>query len=164
MLATLTSCVSSLTLVEGKEDKWIWLADDDGSYSVKSTYHVLQGRELEEDDPAFKTLWQGKEPSNVIAYGWKVLWGRIQTKTSLNGRGISPAATSLNCVFCQAEEETLEHLLLVCPFSFQIWMKTYRWLGILTALPANCRLHFMRHGGEFWTTTRGGERKLFGWQ
>lgn len=65
MLATLTSCVSSLTLVEGKEDKWIWLADDDGSYSVKSAYHVLQGRELEEADPAFKTLWQGKEPSNV---------------------------------------------------------------------------------------------------
>ncbi|XP_057443839.1 uncharacterized protein LOC130735993 [Lotus japonicus] len=154
MKGALLSTLTSATLVEGKDDKWVWMANEEGHYSVKSAFQLLQGLTIAEPILEFETLWKCFAPSNTLAFGWKTLWGRIQTRTNLNRRGILHNGDSLTCAFCLGEEETLEHLLLHFSFSSQVWQKCYRWLNILTVLPATCGMHFLQHGGEFMTANK----------
>lgn len=67
---------------------------------MKLAFNLLQGLDMEEEVPVFKLLWQGAAFSNVIAFGWRVLWGRIQNKQNLDKRRILSADVSLACVFC----------------------------------------------------------------
>lgn len=46
MVAAFTSEINSVALAEGKEPKWLWLANDDSCYTVKSAFCLLQ-RKLE---------------------------------------------------------------------------------------------------------------------
>lgn len=59
---------------------------------------------------------------------------------------------SLTCVLCTIGEETLQHLLIHCPISNYIWQLCHRWLGILTADPETCTLHFVQFGNELLTS------------
>lgn len=110
---------------------------------MKLAYDLLQCLDLEEPIPMYKILWQG-----VVLFGWRVLWGRIQTKQNLDKRIIIPAELSLVCVFCLDKEESLEHLLFTCPFSYQVWSSFYKWLGVSTVLPENYWQHFLQHSAE----------------
>ncbi|XP_057426907.1 uncharacterized protein LOC130720293 [Lotus japonicus] len=65
--------LQTASLVEGKEEKWIWIADEEGNYSVNSMFLLLQGLEMEDPNPVFETLWKVVSPSNVLMFGWKML-------------------------------------------------------------------------------------------
>ncbi|XP_057414957.1 uncharacterized protein LOC130709816 [Lotus japonicus] len=138
-------------LHEGREDKWKWVAEDEGCYTVKYAYSFLQGHELEEEVLVFVNLWRGLAPSNVLAFVWKFLWGMLPSKCNLAHREILPQGASMLCHFCQEVNETSEHLLLNCPFSSQVWKFYRRWMGICTFQPRDSREHFAQHGGELTT-------------
>lgn len=63
------SFINQVCLTEGRLDKWVWTVSDDGSYSVKSAFSVLQESELEEPNQAFSLMWKTTAPSNVLAFG-----------------------------------------------------------------------------------------------
>ncbi|XP_057442575.1 uncharacterized protein LOC130734247 [Lotus japonicus] len=153
------SFLQQVNLVEGREDKWIWNASEEGSYIVKSAFSVLQGLELEEPILVFRALWQGTAPSNVLAFGWRVFWGRLQTQENMLRRGIIPIGENTSCLFCHEVEETPNHLLFNCFFSYQVWTLCYRWLGALTAFPESSSLHFLQFGNEFRTLKQQGVMK-----
>ncbi|XP_057418205.1 uncharacterized protein LOC130712386 [Lotus japonicus] len=153
------SFLHQVTLVEGRIDKWIWKAAEEGSYTVKSAFEVMQDLELEEPIPVFLELWKGAAPSNVLAFGWRVFWGRVQTKVNLQRRGIITNGENTSCAFCQETEESLNHLLLLCPFSHQVWSLCHRWLGVLTALPDCVSVHFLQFGNDFRTLKQQGLMK-----
>lgn len=69
-------------------------------------------------------------------------------------KGNFPVDGSVACMFCLGGEENLEHLLLHCPFSNQIWQMCNRWLGILSVMPESCGVHFLQFGGELWTASQ----------
>lgn len=68
MKGALLSTLTSATLVEGKDDKWVWMANEEGYYSVKSTFQLLQGLTIVEPIPEFETLWKCFAPSNTLAF------------------------------------------------------------------------------------------------
>lgn len=80
--------LNTVTLTEGKRDSWKWEPSVEGVYTVKSAFHFLQGLDDEEPIAEFELLWQGAAPSNTLAFGWRVLWGSLQTKDNLLRRGI----------------------------------------------------------------------------
>ncbi len=60
----------------------------------------------------FDKLWAAKAPLKVKIFGWLALKGRIRTMDNLSTRGWIGDEM---CVFCQANIETVDHLLVRCP-------------------------------------------------
>lgn len=150
VLDSLLSTLGLVTLKEGRPDKW-WLEPEvEGKYSVNSAYHFLQGTSDEERILVFSNLWQCLAPSNVKAFGWRTLWGRLQTKENLKKRGIITEEELLACPFCANTEESMEHVLFPCPFAVQVWNAYNRWMGIITVLPHNTWVHLLQHGSLSW--------------
>lgn len=78
-------------LVEGKYDAWSWVTDSEGKYTVKSTFDMLQGLDLEEPVEVFDQLWKGLAPSNALVFAWKAMWGRIQSKHNQLWKELAPS-------------------------------------------------------------------------
>ena len=130
----------------GQRDKWQWLKETSGVYSVKSAYEMLQGNSAEEESEGlFSKLWAGKAPSNATGLSWKVLLDRIQTKTNLASRNSLPVTAGTACPLCLEGEESTEHLFFSCNVSWRVWSCIYKWLGWSTVLHSDAKRHFLHH-------------------
>lgn len=49
------------------------------------------------------------------------------------------------CVFCEQEEESLQHLLYNCNISIPVWSKCYQWVGVQMAYHEDPQKNFMQH-------------------
>lgn len=104
------------------EDTWRWRLDSDGRFTVKSMYVKLEGLLLEEGSTTleqrkvFSRIWKSVAPSKVVAFSWKLLHNRIPTKVNLSHWQVLSLEISLNCVMCEGELETANHLMLHCAY------------------------------------------------
>jgi hypothetical protein len=68
--------------LSSEEDRWKWLPDEEGVFSVKSAYKsLLEDSEIEvEVDGALidvvAQIWDSPAPSKVIAFSWQLLYDR----------------------------------------------------------------------------------------
>lgn len=150
-LEELLAVLGSAQLVEDKRDRWLWTLEGGGSFSVNSSYVFLQGQSLDEPDPVYSWIWTAPAPSNMKAFAWRVMLGRIQTRDNLFKRCVLNTAAEVLCPLCGLEEETCSHLLFSCRYALQIWYECYDWLGISTAqipLPEVHLLQFAFIGGS----------------
>lgn len=123
-------------------DSWVWNANPEGIFTVCSAYICLQGSELSFRDDVCLNLWSTRGSSNVVAFAWRVLHDRIQTRSNLRRRQVIHSVQEARCpFFLQCEESTI-HLLFLCPVAWNIWMACYKWLGFSTVLPAKGRTIF----------------------
>jgi hypothetical protein len=144
----LRDVVNAITLSD-LEDKWRWKPDEEGEFSVKSTYALISnlsaGRGNWDDNlaAAFKALWNCPAPSKVLGFSWMLLHNKIPTKDNLLRRQIINGNDQL-CVFCGTELETSVHLFIYCPFALNVWEKIHNWLALGFMLPQNLvsLLHF----------------------
>ncbi|GJU12465.1 zinc finger, CCHC-type containing protein [Tanacetum coccineum] len=58
-------------------------------------------------------------------------------KFVLGQRGVIPFGQEINCVWCLDEVESVDHLLLHYPRSFDIWTSLFKWWSILWILPSS---------------------------
>lgn len=84
--------------------------------------------------------------SSKVAFSWRFLLDRIQTKKNLRKRKMGKV-DGLNCLFCQQAEEFAEHLMFSCKFSYQVWKECYSWIGVKVVLPKDPKSHFWHHSG-----------------
>jgi hypothetical protein len=88
----------------GEEDKWVWIPEEDGLFSIKSAYSVLENIFLLEDDVGdfnegvFSSLWKNPAPYKVVEFSWSLLLDRIPTGDNLAIRHILDPGASLLCV------------------------------------------------------------------
>ncbi|XP_057453126.1 uncharacterized protein LOC130744988 [Lotus japonicus] len=129
----LTGVLRAAQLVENKQDSWVWELEGGGSYSVNSSYVFLQGQNLGETNPVFSWIWTAPAPSNIKAFAWRVMLGRIQTRDNLLKRQVIHTAAEALCPLCGRVEESCSHLLFTCPAALLIWYDVYAWLGVSTA-------------------------------
>jgi hypothetical protein len=124
---------SFLTLSLSDEvDAWKWRLEDDGNFSVCSTY-VLLGSIF---SPALElgvhelrvlnNIWKSPTPSKVIAFSWKLLRNRIPTRVNLLYRGTDVNNEDVNCVHCQSGAESELHLFLFYDFAMRVWKGIFR--------------------------------------
>jgi hypothetical protein len=75
-------------------DRWCWLPDSEGLFSVKSSYNLLwdlirnDDAVLVEGVDVIAQLWDSAAPSKVIAFSWQLLYDRIPSRSNLAIRGI----------------------------------------------------------------------------
>ncbi|GAU22230.1 hypothetical protein TSUD_227660 [Trifolium subterraneum] len=114
-------------------DRWRWIQESSGIFSVKSYYNVLiENSHMEELDinvlTAIRQLCRNDVPSKVLFFGWRLLLERPPTRVALNHRGILLNQQDLSCIFCSLIHEDCSHLFFQCPFSKSVWEAVCTWV------------------------------------
>ncbi|XP_057418180.1 uncharacterized protein LOC130712363 [Lotus japonicus] len=138
-----------ISLQQGTGDKWRWIHEADGVYTVSSAYAYLLDPIADMEELVFKNAWSGIAPSNVSAFVWRVLLDRVQTKVNLQRRNIISGEEAVRCVLCHAAEESTRHLFFSCNRVAPLWNSCYRWIGLVTVLPEDRLTHIMQHDIPF---------------
>ena len=100
-----------------EEVKLVWLVARSGSIEVKLYYTVLSGRNSHSFP--WKSIWKVKIPSKVVFFTWTAVKGNILTLDNLRKRNIYVVN---RCCMCRNDWESVDHLLLHCPYSFNLWI------------------------------------------
>jgi hypothetical protein len=148
-----------MALLEGvilgtEEDRWEWLPEESGLFTVKSSYTVLELIYLlvielcPLEEGVFSLIWKSPAPSKVVAFSWSLLLDRIPTRENLAIRNILEPDSLLLCVLCDRHVESSTHLFLHCDVSALIWRGVLNWLEFNFITPPNIFNHFKCWNGE----------------
>ncbi|KAJ0522722.1 putative reverse transcriptase zinc-binding domain-containing protein [Helianthus annuus] len=121
-LSLLTAALSSVSMGTAA-DKWRWLGDHSGTFSVGSAKDVLRTPEVVED--SFILDWCKWTPSKCNLLVWRAELDRIPTADALSRRGVVVGEGL--CPFCKDVNESVEHIFTSCFFSVVLWQKVSQW-------------------------------------
>lgn len=107
----------------------IWATSNNGRYSVKLGYQWIQSRSLGLRDhrlshgwsvpeELWKSIWKLKVPPKIHYFLWSSLHNALAIKATLFKRRSSPSPT---CHVCLCQDETIEHILILCPWVESVW-------------------------------------------
>ncbi|KAM1141546.1 hypothetical protein EV1_041111 [Malus domestica] len=111
------------------EDRFIWPGTKNGQYSVKTGYHWVHARfnhpmALHSRAPivipsrVWKLIWKLRVQAKIKHFMWKSFHGAFPTMSELFKKRSMPYP---NCPICHNQEESVEHLLLFCPWVKPVW-------------------------------------------
>jgi len=130
LLAECMMLLSNVILQVDVSDRWQWLPDVVGGYSVRSAYHLLTSQ----DPPLLHTsenlIWHTKVPVKVSILAWRLLRDRLPTKDNLLSRGII-TGDIISCLAGCGHVETIQHLFLHCDISSSLWQQVRLWIGVV---------------------------------
>jgi hypothetical protein len=152
LLAVLDSAIISTEV-----DSWEYQLDKGGMYSVKVNYlylcHLFYSSSTSSLDVSRRCLvagiWESWTPLKVVFFFWQALLGRLPTRGNLANIGVLPLGGQEGCPFCNHAFESEDHLFLLCPFAWDIWLEMYNWFGLLEVLPNSIGNLFMSFFGAF---------------
>jgi hypothetical protein len=159
-LATLKDSLVGISLQQHCSDRWRWIPDQRGIFSVKSCYSMLlEQRQVDDGDSdrlkVMKKLWRNDAPSKVLIFAWRLLLDRLPTRQALHRRGILANPNDLKCAFCTHHLEEVSHLFFHCPFIKGVWEAVSNWIG--KSIPSDIAGsdHFIRFGKLFQHQNKG---------
>ncbi|OMO59674.1 hypothetical protein COLO4_34121 [Corchorus olitorius] len=111
------------------KDKLIWPKEKNGVYTVKSGYHTKKNSSPLRpqisassshmiDNKVWSFIWNIKTPPRVKHFLWRASSKAIATRPALKQRKIAQEAT---CPICHDMDESMEHLILQCPWVETVW-------------------------------------------
>nr|ABA97942.1 retrotransposon protein, putative, LINE subclass [Oryza sativa Japonica Group] len=112
-------------------DSLIWRWESSGEYSSWSAYRALLSGRIHFE---YKPIWKSWAPPRCCYFLWLVALNRCWTADCLRSHGLSHPAC---CVLCDQSDETIDHLLVACPESRQLWWIALRAIGHSECLPIN---------------------------
>ncbi|XP_043717664.1 uncharacterized protein LOC122665574 [Telopea speciosissima] len=117
-----------------RADSLCWGAEKHGIFFVKSVYHLLsnlrdqqvqlrasssRSHSWEEIPPSvWKRIWGCKTLPKIKSFLWKCCAQGVPTRDNLTKRQIH---VDPGCIRCGGSAETIDHLLLDCPFARATW-------------------------------------------
>jgi hypothetical protein len=121
---------------------WRWCSS--GCYSTSLTYQALftsQSSVL-----GAKELWKSRALNKCHFFMWLVLHGKCWTSNRLFKHGLQSYMDHM--LYCQGPDD-LDHLILTCPYSYEVWFKLLRCSGL-----QQLSLMLDEVFAVFWTTSR----------
>jgi hypothetical protein len=105
-----------IQLVPSSPNIFRWRFTADGSYSSASTYRAMF---LGSSSPlGAKEIWKTSAPPKVRYFFWLVMHGRCWTAERRFKHGLQDSAV---CIICDQSSETMDHLIIGCTFSREVW-------------------------------------------
>ncbi|CAH1443483.1 unnamed protein product [Lactuca virosa] len=126
VVQALTNDISGIRLTLG-DDHYRCKLTGDGTYTVRSVRKVI-------DKPPITTTgtmtiqWYKVVPIKVLCFIWRAAQGRIPAIVALEMRGIK--VNSLLCSACIGQQESVDHVLIDCPFASRIRSNIMSWCGV----------------------------------
>lgn len=139
-------------------DQPVWLASSSGVLNVADLYKssvASAGDTLS----ITKLIWLKVTPPKVQVFCWFAWKRRVKTKEYLQSLGVLDQGASTTCVFCGSGSESVNHVLIWCPFVWKIWAEMLRWWDLQAVIPGSVEsLLWWWAGGKL----RKLERKIWG--
>jgi hypothetical protein len=111
--------------LSAEPDTFSWRLTADQNYSAASAYGAMF---LGSSRPiGAKQIWNTSAPPRVKFFFWLVMHGRCWTADRMYRHGLQDSNA---CVFCDHDAETLDHILLGCTFSREVWHSCLRTLHL----------------------------------
>ncbi|XP_076913955.1 uncharacterized protein LOC143572782 [Bidens hawaiensis] len=110
----------------GKGDRWRWIGDGSGSFTVHGMRGVM-AESLYGDDTGSLCSWDSWIPIRINCFIWRLLQHRVPVAVNLLARGMSSVPP--NCLCCVSVEESVNHVFLDCSRAKEIWRAVSIWSG-----------------------------------
>uniref|UniRef100_A0A7C9F570 Reverse transcriptase zinc-binding domain-containing protein n=2 Tax=Opuntia streptacantha TaxID=393608 RepID=A0A7C9F570_OPUST len=126
LVTGLTDLLSAHFPLPNQEDTIHWKGGKE--YSAKVLQQLLYMEMEVEVESLVCSVWLNLVPPKVEFFMWLVLLGKLNTKEMLCKKGVL-SVNQTSCSFCSSHTESLDHVLLNCPFSWRVWCSTAADLG-----------------------------------
>ncbi|WVZ63220.1 hypothetical protein U9M48_012865 [Paspalum notatum var. saurae] len=123
--------VDDMVLQQDVPDKHLWKLTQSGDYSSKSAYSAFFFGVV--GFSGWKRIWKGWAPLKCKFFLWLAKNNRCWTVDRLAKRGLPHLSA---CPFCDQAEETIQHILVGCAFSRQIWTSILCTLNFASLAPS----------------------------
>jgi hypothetical protein len=120
----------SAKIIVSEKDKMCWKPARSKGFQVKSFYTQLtfSGH----GSFPWKSIWKAKVPPRVVFFVWTAALGKILTADNLRRRGMIVVSW---CCMCKADGESVDHLLLHCPYAKELWDMIFGLFGLQWVMP-----------------------------
>jgi hypothetical protein len=105
-----------------RPDELNWIGGDkSGIISVKNIYGALASKIWSQKSLGWRrTMWKWDLTLKIKLFTWLALENKILTWDNLQGRGWEGPNI---CYLCLKEPESINHLLVNCPFTQKVWQR-----------------------------------------
>ncbi|GJS10576.1 RNA-directed DNA polymerase, eukaryota [Tanacetum coccineum] len=121
-LLLLVNNLESVVLADSN-DRWIWLHDSSGEFSVQSARSHIDDILL--PTVSSSTRWVNVVPIKINIFAWKMSLDKLPTRLNLSLRGIE--IPSIICPICSSAGESGSHLFFGCNMARLLLRKVTRW-------------------------------------
>ena len=118
--------LSTVDIDSSLEDQAIWKWSASGQYSASSAYRIMNEGPIRLG--CAKGLWKCWAPLGCRLFMWLALQRRLWTSDRRLRHGLQDA-TSV-CFLCDQEEDSVDHIMLQCVYSRQVWFQFFKWAKI----------------------------------
>lgn len=119
-----------IQLSQDEIDSVLWQWEPSGCYSAKSAYRAFFVGSI--GFPCAKAIWKARAPLKCKIFLWLAIRRRCWTADRLQRRGLVNQGV---CVFCGHGQETIDHILVGCAVTGQVWARFLRQVGFRAAAP-----------------------------
>lgn len=126
----LWTAIEGVHLDHEQQDTIAWSWEESGCFSTRTAYAArFWGRQT---NPTADFTWRAKAPLQCRFFTWLAMQNRCWTSDRLARRGLDHQD---RCPLCNQEEETMNHILLHCVFTREVWTAVLHSLGKLEWMP-----------------------------
>jgi len=111
-------------LNDSLEDRVCWVWTPDKTFSTSSAYRAFYVGQYQVNGA--KVLHKTRAPGKCKFLVWLALHDRCWTAERRKCHGLQDDDA---CILCNQEPESIDHLLLLCPFSREIWFRVLSWFS-----------------------------------
>lgn len=140
-IASLLDQIGGFQVDMSSSEMRIWATSSNGSFSVKCCadwLNTVVGLHI-----PWKHIWVSSSPLKVQFFMWIATLGKISIVDRLLRKGMYLPNV---CSLCYQDGESIAHVLLHCPFSWEIWCRVIRDFGLLWVSPQTCQVCFWDGG------------------
>lgn len=112
-----------------EEESLIWWGEESKAqeFSVQKAYSLINSNPKYQRCPLWEKVWTKGLIPNIACFTWAATQRKILTQDILQKKGI---ALPHRCIMCYKAEESLDHLLVQCPYAQLIWKTFASKLGL----------------------------------
>ncbi|GJN31673.1 hypothetical protein PR202_gn00025 [Eleusine coracana subsp. coracana] len=136
--------IQNIQLLSFVPDKFVWRWSNSEQYLASSAYRTFFTGLCE--IPGAKQLSKAMAQQRCKFFVWLALLDRCWTSERLHRHNMRDDDV---CAFCAQERESIQHLLLTCVFSRQVWSHLLSPLRLVYLMPTE-----ESNMVDWWTTTR----------
>ncbi|XP_071715003.1 uncharacterized protein [Rutidosis leptorrhynchoides] len=126
-LEQLTKLIEEYNFNNSGCDTCSWSISHNGTFSVRTLSLLVDKHLIVEDSNVEETMRNNLVPKKLEIFIWRACQKRLPVLFEIDKRGID--LHSVRCLLCDEDLETVEHSLIFCKLSLDIWDRVFAWWG-----------------------------------